>query len=267
MLGGMEFDQIPVALLVLYVTATLVATTLFSLALGFAVERRAWANGRRVFDVPLKRGQLRHEAIGTALFHVVFIPPFVLALHSGAIRFSDGWLAQVLGFAVAWYGFVFFYYFMHRAMHHKRLFWMHRWHHASLVTTPMSGLSMHPVEAIGWVVGMLGPAIVLSSFGLLGAWGWGFFLAVHWIGNIVGHSNAELSPVRSTWMSSLLMTNPISYHSLHHARFDGHYGFVVAAMDRAFGTEWNDWLAVHHSVMDGKPLTSLREKLPAPPVV
>jgi lathosterol oxidase len=261
MLGAMDLEQMDVLSLSLAVTGGLVLTTLLALALGFALERAAWARGRRVFDVPLKRGQLQHEAIGTALFHVVFIPPFVLALHTGAIRFSGGWLAQILGFAVAWYGFTLAYYFMHRAMHRPRLFWMHRWHHASLVTTPLSGLSMHPVEAIGWTVFMLAPAIALSHFGLLGAKGWLFFLGVHWIGNIVGHANAELSPVRSTRASSLLVSNPISYHSLHHARFDGHYGFVIAVMDRALGTEWEDWLAVHHRVMDGKPLTSLREKL------
>ena len=49
-------------------------------------------------------------------------------------------------------------------------------------------------------------------------------------------------------------------HSMHHARFDGHYGFVTAMMDRTFGTEWPDWLELHTKVMDGHPLRSLREK-------
>ncbi len=252
--------SMPLASLAAWVTASLVLTTVLSLALGFGVERSAQRAGRKILDMPLKRGQLRHEAIGTLLFHVVFVPPFVWALHTGAIRFSPGWLANVLGFAVAWYGFVLFYYFFHRSLHHRSLFWTHRWHHESVVTTPMSGLSMHPLEAIGWTTAMLVPAILLARFDLLGAGGWLFFLAAHWIGNIVGHANAELWPIRSTRLSTLLASNPISYHSLHHARFERHYGFVIATMDWAFGTEWPDWLAVHHRVLEGKPLKSPRER-------
>jgi sterol desaturase/sphingolipid hydroxylase (fatty acid hydroxylase superfamily) len=257
-----SFGAMDLAVLAVDVTGLLVLATLFALVVGFAIERRVQRAGRKVLDMPLRRGQLRHEAIGTALFHLVFIPPFVWALHTGAIRFDGGWLANLLGFGVAWYGFVLFYYFFHRAMHHRRLFWMHRWHHESVVTTPMSGLSMHPAEAIGWTFAMLGPAIVLSHFHLLGAAGWLFFLGVHWIGNIVGHANAELFPMRSTRLSTLTMSNPISYHSLHHARFEGHYGFVVATMDWLFGTEFPDWLAVHERVLAGKPLSSAREKIP-----
>lgn len=257
-------QTMPLGTLAAWTTLVLGLTTLFALALGFTVERAAQRAGRKVLDMPLKRGQLRHEAIGALLFHVVFVPPFVLALHTGAIHFSEGWLANALGFGVAWYGFVVFYYFFHRAMHHRRLFFMHRWHHESVVTTPLSGLSMHPLEAIGWSFAMLGPAILLARFELLGAGGWLFFLGVHWVGNIVGHANAELWPVRSTRLSTLTMSNPISYHSLHHARFEGHYGFVVATMDWLFGTEHPDWLAVHERVLAGKPLTSAREKVPLP---
>src|SRR5262245_5342630 len=122
--------------------------TAIGLGWGFAAERAAWKRGRKVFDVPLKRGQLRKETIGTVLFHVIFVPVLALATWSGAVRFSSGWLAELLGFFVAWYGFQAFYYPLHRAMHSKALFWMHRWHHESLVTTPMTGFSMHPAEAL-----------------------------------------------------------------------------------------------------------------------
>ncbi len=256
-----SLDAMPLVSLAMWTTLALVSTTLFALGLGFAVERSVQKAGRKILDMPLRRRQLRHEAIGTALFHLVFVLPFVWALHTGAIHFSSGWLANVLGFAVAWYAFIAFYYFFHRAMHHRALFWMHRWHHESVVTTPMSGLSMHPLEAVGWTAAMLAPAIVLSHFDRLGAGGWFFFLAVHWIGNIVGHANAELSPVRSTRLSTLTMSNPISYHSLHHARFEGHYGFVIATMDWLFGTEFPDWMAVHQRVFEGRPLTSARERI------
>ena len=56
------------------------------------------------------------------------------------------------------------------------------------------------------------------------------------------------------------MSPPISYHCLHHARFDGHYGFAATWTDRLFGTEWKDWLAVHERAWSGKPLTTIRER-------
>ncbi|MCI0671376.1 MAG: sterol desaturase family protein, partial [Myxococcaceae bacterium] len=186
------------------------ALTAVGLVLGYVSERRASALGRTVFAVKLAPGQVAHEALGTALFQVVFVPVLALAFATGVLRFSQGWAAQLLGFAVPWYGFQALYYWLHRAMHTKPLFWMHRWHHVSHVTTPMTGFSMHPVESLGWCVVMLGPAVALAQLGLLGAWGFGAFLAVFFVGNIAGHANAEIFPVRATRLSSILTSNPIS---------------------------------------------------------
>jgi sterol desaturase/sphingolipid hydroxylase (fatty acid hydroxylase superfamily) len=243
-----------------------IAFTLLGLAMGYASEAYWQPRHRKVFELPLKKGQLRTELLGTIGFHLLFVPTLTLAIASGAIRFvpfsEGGWLAEILGFWVPWYGFMVFYYFLHRAMHHPRLFWMHRWHHVSMVTTPMTGFSMHPAEGVGWIVGMLGPCILLLQLDLLGFWGFVTWLSITWSGNIAGHANAEFFPVRSSRLSSI-WSNPISYHSLHHARFTGHYGFVAAFMDRLFGTEFADWKELHDRVYDGHPLTSLREKGPS----
>jgi len=235
------------------------AATLLSLASGWAMERAAWAKGRKVFAVPLRRGQLRTEAIGTALFVIVFTPALAIALWSGVLRFSGGWPAQVLGFVVPLVGFQIFYYWLHRAMHARALFWMHRWHHESHVTTPLTGFSMHPVEALGWVVGMLAPAALLARYGLLGLGGFASFLAFVWFGNITGHANAEIFSFRTTRTSSTF-ANAVVFHSLHHARFNGHYGFATATMDRIFRTEWRDWLALHERIWAGRPLARLQER-------
>ena len=236
---------------------------LIGLGLGYGLERLAWSKGRKVFDVPKKRGQLRTEIVGTLLFHVVWLPIISVVLWSDTLRFSSTWAAELVTFPACWGAFQLLYYPVHRAMHTRKLFWMHRWHHESLVTSPMTGLSMHPAEALAWAAMFLGPAFALAAMGLLGAKAWIAFLAIHWIGNVAGHANAELFPLRATRLSTLVWSNPISYHSLHHARFDGHYGFVTAIMDRTFGTEWPDWLALHTRIMDGRPLTSLREKGPS----
>ena len=239
-------------------TILCVALTLASIAWGYAIERRAYAMGRKVFDVPHKRGQMRTEILGAVLFHFAFVPALALALHAHWITFSSGWAAELLPLPVLWLAFQVSYYPFHRLAHQRAFFWIHRWHHVSMVTTPITGLSMHPIEACAWVVMMLGPMIVLAQLGLLGLWGGLLFLGVHWVGNLIGHVNADFLPVKATHLSSLWRV-PDSYHCLHHARFDGHYGFAAAYMDRIFGTEFADWEAVHDRVWRGEPLKSIRE--------
>jgi len=103
-------------------------------------------------------------------------------------------------------------------------------------------------------VGVLAPVALLSQWHLLGAWGLIAFVAFHWYGNITGHANADF--ILKVIGSSLVSTfaNPFTYHALHHSRFQGHYGFGAAYMDRLGRTELPDWQNVHARVMAGEPL-------------
>ncbi len=243
------------------VAGLFVGLTAFSVLMGFVLER-AYRDRRRVWDVPLKRGQLQKELIGTVIFVALWVPLLTAALKTGVLRVvSDApiWV-EVLTFFVCWVSFQWAYWFMHRAMHHPRLFFMHRWHHESLVTTPLTGLSMSPWEAIGWYVCLLGPAAALSAAGLLGGWGLLVFFVMHWYGNIVGHANAETLPRFLGTRLGTAVSGNVLFHALHHARFDGHYGFGTALQDRLLGTEFDDWMSLHAKVFDGAPMQSLRER-------
>jgi Delta7-sterol 5-desaturase len=242
----------------LAVLAVTVVLTAMGLAMGYAAE--AYYANRKIFDVPRKRGLLRTEIIGTVLFHVLFVPPTAQALAAGWIRFEGtGLLAAILSAALPWAAFQVLYYFFHRALHSRSLFFAHRWHHESLVTSPMTGLSMSPFEAAGWVVMLLGPAMALTAAGLLSPVGYAFFFGNFWVGNIAGHANVDFFPMRISRAVATFVP-PITYHCLHHARFDGHYGFASAYLDRWLGTEWNDWKVLHDQAYDGTPMTSLKQK-------
>lgn len=244
------------------VAAWSVGMTLVALAAGYGAQAHYTKRGMKVFDLPLKRGQTRTEIIGNVLFHWMWIPTAAWVLTSPAVHFRGGWWREVLTFFACVYGFQGFYWLLHRAMHWRSLFWVHRWHHQSLVTTPLTGFSIGPFEAVGWFVGFLGPAVLLSAVGLAGFWGYVAFLSFAWYGNIVGHANVEMMPaVTSTHWCSRLFSNPITYHCLHHARFERHYGFATAWMDALFGTQWEDWIAASKRTRSGEPLTSLREKV------
>jgi lathosterol oxidase len=249
------------ALLVSVVGST--ALTLISVAQGYLIE---WIfRDRKIFDIPLKPRQLRKEAVGTLLWHLLWCPLLALILVSGWLRFGEGLARELLTFVGCIFAFQAYYYFLHRAMHLKPLMFMHRWHHDSLVTTPLTGFSMHPLEGVGWCVGFFGPALLASVVTEIGAIGFLSFLAFSWYGNIVGHANVEFMPkVTATRGYSRVISNPISYHSLHHARFKGHFGFATSWADELFGSQFPDWIAVAKRVQSGQPLQKLNERAGAP---
>lgn len=236
----------------------LTAITLISLALGFLLERMPGA--RRIWALPLDPGQLKLELIGNAIFLLVQTAALTVVLASGWPRYtSPGWSAGVTTFFAFMLGFQLYYYWLHRLMHTRALVRFHRWHHKSRVTTPLSGQSVSVVEAVAWAVGYAVLPALASQVVPISLEGWAAYLAFNIFGNIVGHSNAELVPRMPGQRVQSLFSNAFVFHSLHHARWTGHYSFQAALMDRVFGTEWSDWQALHAEIAAGKPLSSLRE--------
>jgi Delta7-sterol 5-desaturase len=242
----------------LAVAALILGMTVVSVAIGSALERAL--HSRRIWAVPLDPGQLTLELKGNVIFLLVQTAAFTAVLSSGLPRYGEpSWVAGVATFFGAMLGFQIYYYFLHRAMHTRALVSIHRWHHKSRVTTPLSGQSVSFGEALGWAVGYaLLPALV-SQLVPLSFEGWAAYIAFNIFGNMVGHSNVELVPALPGLRVSTLFSNAFVYHSLHHARWTGHYSFQAALMDRLFGTEWHDWPALHAEIAAGKPLQSLRE--------
>lgn len=245
--------------LVLYVAAFFVGLTLLALGQGFAMER-ALGSKRRVFDVPLAKGQYRFEAIGNLVFLFVTITTVTTVLSLGWFRFEGGTARGVATFFGCMVGFQVFYYWLHRVMHHKALLRFHRWHHRSQVTTPLSGQSVSPVEAVGWMFGYVGLPLVVSWLVPISFYGWAGYLAFNVLGNIVGHANVEPNGPLFANRAVVWLANPFVFHSLHHARWTGHFCFQAGWMDRLFKTEWNDWPELFTRIVEGHPLKSLKDR-------
>ena len=245
--------------LALVVFGCFAGLTVVSVAAGFALERAL--PQRRVFDLPRFPGQLRFELAGNVVFVAVATVALTLALRFGVVRVgSHGAVAGLLTFAVLVPGFQAFYWVLHRAMHHRALVRIHRWHHRSQVTTPLSGQSMSVFEALGWMLGYVGLPCLLSQVAPLSFDGWAAYLAFNVFGNIVGHANVEPTARAAATRGATWLANPFMFHALHHARWTGHYGFQGAMMDRLFGTEWDDWPALYERIASGQALTSLKER-------
>lgn len=237
---------------------TLTVTTILA---GFAIERSAYGQRRRIWQVALTPGQYRWEAAANLRFVLVATVAFTLAITSGAIRLAP---TTAFGFAVtlgtSWLFFEIYYYFFHRALHTSALVRFHRLHHRSRVGTPLTGLSMSLIETLGWMIGYLGPPLLVSRFMPVSITAWTLYLIYHWGGNIIGHVNVEMMPDLSGRRVLSLFAHPFSYHSLHHARWTGHFALYSTFLDRALGTEWADWGAVQRKVLAQQPLTSLKER-------
>ncbi|MDP6978863.1 MAG: sterol desaturase family protein [Myxococcota bacterium] len=233
--------------------------TLGSAAVGFALEAML-GESRRVFALPRAEGQLRWELSATLRFIPMAGVSFALLLWFVPLA-DESLIDAVITFLVCWAGFEVYYWGLHRLMHEKRFFRFHKLHHDSRVTSPLTGYSMSTAEGVGWLVGLVGVPLVLSFFTPISAPGFFAYHALYQIaGNVIGHANVDFFPRAASRRTGSWISHPITYHSLHHARFNNHYGFGSTVMDRLLGTEWADWPELHERVVSGRPMQKLSER-------
>lgn len=241
------------------ILASHLAITVVAAALGFAAERLL--PRRRIFDVALFEGQYRFELLGNVVFLAITAVTLTVALRGGLMRFAAGSTArELITFQAMLVGFQVLYWFLHRAMHTRALVGIHRWHHRSQVTTPLTGQSMSAAEGALWMLGYVAVPALVSQVVPLGFWGWAGYLAFNVFGNMFGHANVECVIPLAASRASTLFSNVFTFHALHHARWTGHYGFMAAGMDRLMKTEWADWPALYARIDRGEALTSLKQR-------
>jgi Delta7-sterol 5-desaturase len=126
-----------------------------------------------------------------------------------------------------------YFYFTHRAMHHRALFRvMHRVHHLSRHTSPFTAYAFSPLEAVvhASFVPMVLLLVPLHPIALFA------FLAFMILRNVLGHLAIELYP--TGFATSLLgrAHTTATHHALHHARPATNFGLYFTFWDRLLGT-------------------------------
>ncbi len=256
-------------------------TALFGLFLAFATVVNLASIGfwlgvewllnrsKRIYDVPLRDGQIARELLGNGLFVLVFAAGMTLVFASGRVEAAPfSWGAAALTFFGAMISFDVYYYALHYSMHTRALAPIHDWHHRSRVNTPWSALSMSPVESALWLVGLaLWPVLTAAALPFVpeAYFAWLFFF---WFSNTMGHINVEIVPPEvSASPVSRWMSHAITYHALHHSRYQKHYCFFLNSLDMMLGQVWPDYPEMHAQVAGGKPMTRLGERgaEPKPP--
>jgi sterol desaturase/sphingolipid hydroxylase (fatty acid hydroxylase superfamily) len=131
-----------------------------------------------------------------------------------------------------------YFYWMHRALHHPKLFKIfHLVHHKSTNPSPWAALAFHPLEAITeagiFVVFVFVMPIHLTHLVV--------FFVVMMLYNVYGHLGWELYPKGFSrhWLGKWINTSV--NHNQHHQYFVGNYGLYFLLWDRLLGTLRNDY--------------------------
>ena len=126
-----------------------------------------------------------------------------------------------------------YFYWMHRALHHPRIFKVaHLLHHKSTNPSPWAAYSFHPIE--GFLESLIFPIIILILPVHISALGLFFLFQI--VYNVYGHLGYELYPkgFHKHWFGKWINTSV--HHNLHHKYFDNAYGLYFTFWDRVMGT-------------------------------
>jgi len=126
-----------------------------------------------------------------------------------------------------------YFYWMHRAMHHRSVFKLfHLAHHKSTNPSPWASYAFHPLEAIV-EASVIFPIILFVPFHRSALV---IFLTITIIHNVYVHLGYEILPKRFHLHPIGKWINTSINHNMHHTRFDGNYGLYFLFWDRWLGT-------------------------------
>jgi len=127
-----------------------------------------------------------------------------------------------------------YYYWVHRAMHHPRLFRkFHRRHHRSHNPSPFTAYSFDLREAVMMVsFVVLWPLVTPTPWGVIP-----LFMLHQIVRNTLLHSGYELMPATSDGRPMLDWLTTTTHHDLHHASAGSNFGLYFTWWDRMMGTE------------------------------
>ncbi|EAQ29557.1 sterol desaturase family protein [Erythrobacter sp. NAP1] len=232
----------------------------------FLIVVKVWADNRRIQNRRASGRDYRREFFSSMRTVLVFAFMTLATL----VGREMGWIALKLNGAsllvVAWQFALIvvvhdaYFYWIHRAMHSKRLFRAtHLHHHKSRTPTPWAAYSFSTWEAAFEAAYMPLFLFMTSQFGIAYA-GFAVFLFM-WhmiIRNVMAHAGSELFP--AGWVDNKLTSwiSTTTHHDLHHSEGRYNYGFYFTWWDRWMGTEHPDY--AEHFRRNAKPVIMWGER-------
>ncbi|HEU0064658.1 MAG TPA: sterol desaturase family protein [Flavisolibacter sp.] len=217
---------------------------------------------KRIYNLEASEEQVKEELMNSYLTSPLHAVLIWLALYSGFLKDIDtNWLNFIYTFLIVFVWTEIWHYFSHRLMHHKSLLWIHREHHKSKITNPVSSISFSFLEKLIFSVGIIAPVAALSHTIPISVYGIIAYYLFYFVTNVLGHSNIEIRKpgYANTWIGRII--NTPAYHAMHHARYVKNYGLITSTLDRLFNTMWEDYEKVQSRAAMDQPLTKLSERL------
>ena len=148
-----------------------------------------------------------------------------------------------------------YFYWMHRLLHHKKLFKLtHVVHHQSTNPSPWTAYSFHLLEAVteGAVLLVLVFVLPLHPLSVV------LFTVSSFVINVYGHLGYEVAPkwFRRTWLFEVFNTSV--HHNLHHSKFKGNYGLYFRVWDRIMDTEHPDYVKEYDRLQERRFGTAMK---------
>ncbi len=211
----------------------------------FLLVFKTWANNRRIQERRAKPTDYRREflsSLRTVFFFAVTTISTLLLRDAGIIKLHlQEYSLVLLAGQVAVMILVHdaYFYWLHRAMHHPKLFRpLHLHHHKSRTPTPFTAYSFSVGESVLEAAYVPLFLLVTSLMGIAYA-GMAvlFFIWIQIVRNVMQHAGVELHPagwVDSKWTDWISTT---THHDLHHSEGRYNYGFYFTFWDRWMGTE------------------------------
>lgn len=131
-----------------------------------------------------------------------------------------------------------YFYWMHRLMHHPKLFKIfHLLHHKSVNPSPWAAYAFYPTEAV-IEAGIFVVFIFIMPLTFLHFFIFFLFMIIY---NVYGHLGWELYPkgFSNHWFGKWINTSV--NHNQHHQYFKGNYGLYFLWWDRLMGTIREDY--------------------------
>lgn len=189
---------------------------------------------------------LQREIAYSVITIFVFAAVPVLMLQTSFVQYTQ-YYKNISDYSLTYFCFAFplmflfhdtYFYWMHRLMHHPKLFKLfHVVHHKSTNPSPWAAFAFQPTEAIieAGVFAVLIMIMPLHFWHLFG-----FFLMMM-LYNVYGHLGWELYPkgFNKHWFGKWLNTSV--NHNQHHQFFKGNYGLYFLFWDRLMGTIREDY--------------------------
>lgn len=228
--------------------AGLVTVVLFGLL-------KRWSAGRRIQTRKPGHKDIRREvaySIQTTAVYATVALFTIEALERGWLKKYDAIAEYGIGWAILSLPLMLilhdaYFYWVHRAMHHPKVFrWAHRVHHLSRTPSPWAAYSFAPAEAL--VMALFMP-VILALIPLHGLVIF-LFLSFMILRNAGGHSGVEFH--HHQWVDSPLdILTTTTHHDMHHQKFGGNYGLYFTWWDRWMGTELPGYKAAFYKAVQG----------------